>query len=55
MRLSLALFMCGLLAMLLTGCEQAQEKKILEIKTPGTSIEVRKSDDGAKVNVDRKP
>ncbi len=40
------------MAMLLSGCEQAREKKVLEIKTPGTSIEVRKSDDGAKVKVD---
>ncbi len=42
-------------AMLLAGCEQAREEKLLEIKTPKTTIEIRKDDTGGKVNVDRNP
>lgn len=38
---------------LLVGCEQAREQKVLEIKTPGASIEVRKSADGAKIDVEK--
>lgn len=37
------------------GCEQAQEKKIIEIKTPGANIEVReKTSGGTAVEVERK-
>lgn len=37
-----------------TGCDQAQEKKIIEIKTPGANIEVReKQNGGATVEVER--
>lgn len=55
MRLSPVVFIGLIAATWLAGCEQAREEKVLEIKTPGTTIEVRKSDDGAKVNVDRTP
>ncbi len=36
----------------LGGC--AREEKIIEIKTPGADIEVRKSADGATIDVDNK-
>lgn len=37
------------------GCEQAQEKKIIEIRTPGANIEVReKNGGGAAIEVERK-
>lgn len=39
----------------LSGCEQARQEKILEIRTPKTTIEVRKDADGGAVNVDRDP
>ncbi|MBI1348235.1 hypothetical protein GC163_18325 [bacterium] len=35
----------------LLGCEQSQEKKLLDIETPGVNIEVNKQTDGP-ANVD---
>lgn len=44
----------GILALILTsgvisGCQQ--EKKVIDIKTPGASIEVKKTDDSPKIEI----
>lgn len=43
--------MAGSLASLALGCEQPKEK-VLDIKAPGVSVEVERSEDGAGVTVE---
>ena len=45
-------FVCAGLAFASIGCEK-QEEKILDVKAPGVDVEVKKSEDGVNVEVEK--